>query len=66
MGGFPFVRTRKWWDDHGSFITARAVFAGTIALIPVIGGIARLPTLIAMLAMLWWFGLLVWQTLQIG
>ena len=66
MGGFPLVRTRKWWADPGSFITARAVLAGAIALIPVIDGFARLPALIAMLTMLWWLGLLVWQTLQIG
>jgi hypothetical protein len=66
MGGFPLVRTQKWWADPGCFITACAVLAGAIALIPVVDGLARLPTLIAMLALLWWFGLLVWRTLQFG
>jgi hypothetical protein len=66
MGGLPLVRTRKWWADPGSFITACAVLAGATALIPVIDEVARLPALIAMLAWLWWFGLLVWKTLQFG
>ena len=66
MGGFPLVRTQKWWADPASFITACAVLAAAIALIPVVDGFARLPALIAMLALLWWFGLLVWKTLQFG
>jgi len=66
MGGFPLVRTQKWWADPGAFITACAVLAGGIALTPVIDGFARLPASLAMLAWLWWFGLLVWRTLQFG
>ena len=66
MGGFPLGRTQKWWADPGSFITACAVLAGAIALIPVVDGLARLPALIAMLAYLWWLGLLIWRTLQFG
>jgi hypothetical protein len=66
MGGFPLVRTRKWWIDPGSFITACTVLAGGIALIPVIDDLARLPASIATLAWLWWFGLLAWKTLQFG
>ena len=66
MGGFPLVRTQKWWAEPGSFITACAVLAGAIALIPVVDDLARLPALIAVLAFLWWFGLLVWKTLQFG
>ena len=66
MGGFPLVRTQKWWADPGAFITACAVLAGAIALIPVVDGFAKLPALIAMLAWLWWFGLLIWRTLQFG
>jgi hypothetical protein len=66
MGGFPLVRTQKWRADPGSFITACAVLAGAIALIPIVDGFAKLPALIAMLAWLWWFGLLVWRTLQFG
>jgi hypothetical protein len=66
MGGFPLVRTLKWWADPGAFITTCAVLAGAIALIPGIDALARLPALIAMLAWLWWFGLLVWRTLQFG
>jgi hypothetical protein len=66
VGGLPLVRKQKWWADPGSFITACGAMAGAIALIPVIDGFARLPALIAMLAWLWWFGLLVWKTLQFG
>ncbi len=66
MGGFPLVRTQKWWADPGAFITACAVLAGAIALIPVVDDFARLPASIAMLAFLWWFGLLVWKTLKFG
>jgi hypothetical protein len=66
VGGFPLVRTEKWRADPGSFITACAVLAGAITLIPVVDGFARLPALIAMLAWLWWFGLLTWRTLQFG
>jgi len=66
MGGFPLVRTQKWWADPGAFITACTALAGGISLIPVIGEFARLPALIAMLAWLWWFGLLVWKTFQFG
>ncbi len=66
LGGFPLVRARKWWADPGSFITACAVLAGVMALIPVVDEIARLPALIAMFAWLWWFGLLAWRTLQFG
>jgi hypothetical protein len=66
MGGFPLVRTQKWWADPGSFITACAMMAGVIALIPVVDGFARLPASIGMLALLWWFVLLVWKMLQFG
>jgi hypothetical protein len=66
MGGFPLARTKKWWADPGSFITACAALAGAIALIPVVDVLARLPSVIAMLAFLWWFGLLIWRTLQFG
>jgi len=66
MGGFPLVQTHKWWADPGAFITACAVVAGAIALVPVIDDFARLPAGIAMLAFLWWFCLLVWKTVHFG
>lgn len=66
MGGFPLVRTQKWWAEPGSFITSCAVLAGAIALIPAVDAFARLPALIAMLALLGWFGLLVWKMLHFG
>jgi hypothetical protein len=66
VGGFPLVRKHKWWADPGAFITACAVLAGAMALIPAVDDIAKLPALIAMLAWFWWFGLLVWKTLQFG
>jgi hypothetical protein len=66
IGGFPLVRTQKWWADPGSFITACAVPAGVLALIPAVDGLARMPAWFAMFAWYWWFGLLVWKTLQFG
>ena len=66
MGGFPLLRTQKWWAEPGAFITACGVLAGAFALFPVVDGFARLPALIAMLAFLWWFGLLVWKAIQFG
>jgi hypothetical protein len=66
MGGFPLVRSPKWWADPGTFITGCAVLAGAIALIPGVDALAKLPASIAMLAWPWWFGLLVWKTLQFG
>jgi hypothetical protein len=66
IGAFPLGRTQKWWADPGSFITVCAVLAGAIAMIPVVHSVARLPALIAMLAWLWWFGLLAWKALQLG
>jgi len=66
MGGFPLARTQKWWADPGAFITACVVLAGAIALIPGVDVLARLPAFIAMLAWLWWFGLLVWKMFQFG
>jgi len=66
VGGFPLVRVHRWWADPGAFITACTALASAIALIPAIGELARLPASIAMLAWLWWFGLLVWKMLQFG
>jgi hypothetical protein len=68
-GGFPLVRRQRWqewWRDPGGFITACAVPAGILALIPAIDGAASLPALIAMFAWYWWFGLLVWKSLRYG
>jgi hypothetical protein len=64
IGAFPLVRSRKWWADPGAFITACAVLAGGVELIPFIHEAARLPALIATLAWFWWFGLLIWKALQ--
>jgi hypothetical protein len=65
IGALPLGRTQKWWADPGSFITVCAVLAGAIAMIPAVNGAARLPALVASLAWLWWFGLLVWKVLQL-
>jgi hypothetical protein len=64
MGAFPLARSRRWWADPGAFITACAVLAGAIALIPAIDGIARLPALIALLTWILWFGFLIGKALQ--
>lgn len=66
MGGFPLVRPRHWWAEPAAFITACAVVAGAVAMLPVVDDVARLPALIAFFAYPWWFGLLIWRTLQFG
>ena len=66
VGAFPLARTRNWWADPGAFITACTVLAGAIAMIPVVGGAARLPALFAMLAWFWWLGFVIWKALQLA
>jgi hypothetical protein len=60
IGGFPLIRSERWWGEPGAFITANNFVGACIAIIPVIDGLARLPALIAWVGWLWWFGLLLW------
>ena len=70
IGGIPLLRPRWWWSEPGAIITIYAAVA--IALIPLtdpygtIGFAAEFPMLVALLAWLWWLGLLIWKVLQSG
>jgi hypothetical protein len=60
IGGFPLIQQRRWWEP-GAFITICVLLAFVLVLIPKIGTVSKLPILFAVLAWLWWFGLLVWK-----
>ncbi len=60
------MQAKDWWAEPGAVITACTVIWGAIALIHAIDGAALLPALIALLAWVWWIGLLVWRILRGG
>jgi hypothetical protein len=71
VGGYPLVRPRRWWLEPGGFITACTIPAALASLLipdafasrhPVVAMTAMVPAMVAMLAWLWWFGLLIWKT----
>ena len=75
VGGFPLVRPRRWWLEPGAFITACTLPATVVSLLipaalglrfPIVEGAAMVPAVVAMLAWLWWFGLLIWRTIRFG
>jgi hypothetical protein len=66
VGGFPLIQPRRWWLEPGAFITICTLVGAALALIPYVGNVAAIPALLAALAWLWWFGLLVWKPLRWG
>jgi len=73
VGGFPLVRPRRWWLEPGAFITAFTIPVALASLlipdgfafrVPIVDPAAMIPAVIAMLAWLWWFGLLIWKTFR--
>ena len=66
IGGFPLIKPKRWWWEPGAFITLCTVIAFILVLIPWIYVLSGLPMLCAMLAWLYWFGLLVWKMLRGG
>lgn len=66
VGAFPFIHPKRWWAEPGAFITCCTVIAFGLVLIRPIGGLARLPAMLAAFAWLWWFGLLVWTGVRFG
>ncbi len=66
IGGFPLIRSERWWGEPAAFITANTFIAAWIAIIPVVDGLARLPALIAFGGWLWWFGVLLWIPVHKG
>lgn len=66
LGGFRLARRPEWWRDPATFLTACAIVAGILGLLPGVDLAARLPALVAGLCWYWWFGLLVWRALSGG
>jgi hypothetical protein len=65
IGSYPLVRSeRRWWAEPGAFITVCAVVGAAIAAIPYVSFLSRIPQMLALLAWLWWFTLLVWTGLR--
>ena len=66
VGGIPLMRPRRWWLEPGVFVTIFTLLCAALATIPHEANLAGNLTLISACAWLWWFGLLVWKTLQFG
>jgi hypothetical protein len=66
IGGFPLVRPRHWWWEPGAFITLCTLAAFVLVLIPGIRELSPFLMLFAVLAWLFWFGLLVWKALKLA
>jgi hypothetical protein len=73
VGGFPLVRPRRWWLEPGAFVTACTIPVALASLlipdgfafrVPILHPAAMIPAVIAMVAWLWWFGLLIWKTFR--
>jgi len=66
MGGFPLIESRRWWSEPGAFITVCTAIGSGIALIPIVEELGRLPVLLALIAWLWWFVLLLWKIVYLA
>ena len=73
VGGCPLMRPRRWWLEPGAFITACTLPVALVSLLipvawdlrfPIVDGAAMIPAVVAMLAWLWWCGLLIWKTIR--
>jgi hypothetical protein len=73
VGGYPLVRPRGWWLEPGAFITACTIPVALASLlipdgfafrVPIVHPAVMIPAVIAMLAWLWWFGLLIWKAFR--
>ena len=64
VGGFPFIRPRKWWQEPGAFITLCTCAAFVLLLFARVWEFYAVPALMAAFVWLYWFGLLVWKTLR--
>jgi hypothetical protein len=66
VGGFPLIQPRRWWLEPGEFITIFTLVVAALVTIPHEANLSGNLALISACAWLWWFGLLVWKTLQFG
>ena len=66
VGGFPLIQPRRWWLEPGAFITTCTLLGTALATIPHVSHLSVIPALMAALAWLLWFGLLLWKILRAG
>jgi hypothetical protein len=66
VGCFPLVRPKRWWVEPGAFITVCTVIGAILSPIPHVSPLSWTLAFLALLAWLWWFGLLVWKTARFG
>jgi hypothetical protein len=61
VGGLPLIKRQRFWFEPGAFITICTLVASALAIVQAVESSARLPALLAGLAWLWWFVLLIWK-----
>lgn len=70
VGAYPLVLPRRWWLEPGAFITACTIPAASVSMFvptawdlqfPIVDWVAMVLAAVAMLAWLWWCGLLIWR-----
>ena len=66
VGGFPLILPRRWWWEPGAMITIFTLITFAMVLIPGVREVSEFAAFFALLAWLWWFGLLVWTGLRSG
>jgi len=73
VGGYPLVRPRWWWLEPGAFITVCTIPVALVSLLvptawdlqfPIVDRAAMVPAVVAMLAWIWWCGLLIWKMIR--
>jgi hypothetical protein len=64
IGGYPLIRPKRWWWEPGTFITLCIIISLVLILNPWIDYLSGIPILFAFFAWFWWFGLLIWKSLQ--
>jgi hypothetical protein len=66
VGGSPLTKRRGIWQEPDLLITVCTATGCLLALVPVVGALAKLPALVAGCAWFWWAGLVVWTVAQSG
>jgi len=64
VAGLPLARRQRFWTQPGVLITTCTVIAAFLALIRPVEGLAKLPTLLAGFAWIWWLIALVLITIR--
>jgi len=61
VGGLPLQPLKSGWREPAMFITICTVLAAALLPIPPLSDFARFPALFAIVAWIWWLGLLAWK-----